>query len=82
MALRWQLGDDEHTKPPEFARVTSTYGHVDISFHRTVRVADNKDIHSLPPTLGPNVLYRASQYSKLPRSIRKGDGLFFPVQGR
>jgi len=56
-------------------------GHeVSISFQRTVRVPDNSNVSSLPPTLGEFPLYKVQDYRHTlpPKMCAKG-GLFLPI---
>lgn len=53
---------------------------LEISFQRTLRVADNSTACELPPSLGTFPLYPVSKYQKsLPNHISSKGGLFFPM---
>ena len=82
MALVCELGQHKgSTKAPDFVRLRASYGHLDISFRRTLRVADNKDAQFLPRDFGPYPLYATENYGRLPASMRQKRGLFFPIHG-
>lgn len=79
MALTCGLGQHLSAKTPDFVRTRSSYGHLDVSFRRTVRVTDSKDVASwLPPDLGPHDLYPISQLT----SDENPSGICFPVHGK
>ncbi|KAK5996409.1 Uba52-like protein [Cladobotryum mycophilum] len=53
---------------------------LEISFHRTVRVPDNSSMNELPPSLGQFPLFSVNCYTeKLPNSMSRRGGLFFPM---
>lgn len=53
---------------------------LEISFQRTMRVPDNKDISHLPPAIGTFGLHEVSQYKdKLPHNMAAKGGLFFSM---
>lgn len=53
---------------------------LEISFQRTVRVPDNKDVSQLPPAMGKFGLHQVSQYkAKLPHNMAAKGGLFFSM---
>ncbi|KAF2179710.1 ubiquitin-like protein [Zopfia rhizophila CBS 207.26] len=55
----------------------------ELSFHRTLRVPDNHDSTTLPPSLGRFPLYNAVDYSKeLPKEMAKKGGVFLPMYQR
>ncbi|OAL44950.1 hypothetical protein IQ07DRAFT_591790 [Pyrenochaeta sp. DS3sAY3a] len=54
-----------------------------ISFHRTLRVPDNRDSSKLPPSLGRFSLYNAVDYAEqLPRNMVKKGGAFLSMYRR
>lgn len=82
MALVCELGKNKtSTRAPNFIRIRSFYGFLDIIFCRTIRVADNKEAMFLPPHLGLYPLHSVAEYPSLPSSIKDKGGLFFPVHG-
>jgi hypothetical protein len=82
MGLTCELGQHSGTETPDFIRFRSSYGHLDVSFRRTVRVADNKEAHWLPPDLGAHQLYRVAEYPAMRKTIAAANGVFMPVHGR
>lgn len=51
-----------------------------ISFKRTIRVPDNKELSELPPDLGNFPLYKVQDYAdRLPKSMVEKGGAFFPM---
>ena len=82
MAMKRELGQHRGATGPDFVRIRSSYGFLDISFRSTVRVADNADVHDLPPDLGPKRLYETTNYPKLSSSVREEGGVFFSMCGR
>jgi hypothetical protein len=53
---------------------------LDISFQRTVRVADNGTMNSLPPSLGSFPIYSTAEYAHtLPGSFAETDGFFISM---
>lgn len=53
---------------------------LEISFRRTVRVPDNKQVSYLPPDLGALPLTAVSQHAnKMPPGMSVEGGLFFPI---
>ncbi|KAH6687404.1 integral membrane protein [Plectosphaerella plurivora] len=58
----------------------STRNTLSIILHRTIRVPDNADTNSLPPSLGSFPLFRVSDYThNLPDEIVHKGGIFFPM---
>jgi len=56
---------------------------LDISFQRTVRVADNHETNNLPPGLGRFPIYEVKDYSeKLPPSMIAKVGFLLPMYQR
>lgn len=56
---------------------------LEISFKRTIRVPDNKELSKLPPGLGSFPLYRVQDYAhRLPPNMMDKGGIFFPVHQR
>lgn len=54
-----------------------------ISFKRTIRVPDNKQLSKLPPDLGDFQLHKVQDYShRLPRKMVEKGGVFFPMHQR
>ncbi len=55
-------------------------GDLDISFQRTIRVADNQGHNLLPPSMGTFPLYSvANYYETLPEDMASKGGIFFPM---
>lgn len=51
-----------------------------ITFQRTLRVPDNKDVNSLPPSLGEFPLYSVAEYKhRMPDDMAKKGGIFLPM---
>lgn len=51
-----------------------------ITFHRTLRVADNQNASDLPPDCGTFPLYRTTDYEKsLPKHVSAKGGYFIPM---
>lgn len=51
-----------------------------ISFQRTIRVSDSKEISQLPPGLGAFNIYKVADYaSKLPETMAAKGGIFLPM---
>jgi hypothetical protein len=51
-----------------------------VSFERTVRVSDNGNVNSLPPSLGHFPIFNTSNYEKtLPAPMAAKDGYFLPM---
>lgn len=58
----------------------STRNTLSIILHRTIRVPDNADTNSLPPSLGSFPLFRVSDYThNLPDELAEKGGIFFPM---
>jgi len=56
---------------------------LNITFVRTIRVADNEDTSDLPPGLGPFPLYQVSKFAEnLPDEMALKGGLCFPIRTR
>lgn len=54
-----------------------------ISFRRTIRVPDNKELSKLPPDLGGFQLHKVQDYTeRLPRNLVEKGGVFFPMYQR
>ncbi|KAF8417869.1 hypothetical protein EV426DRAFT_720975 [Tirmania nivea] len=54
-----------------------------ISFHRTVRVPDDNEIHALPPSLGRFSLFNVEAFkSSLPQDMVEKGGMFLPMYQR
>lgn len=60
--------------------VNNQYSTVDISFRRTIRVADGQDTSRLPPDFGAFPLYAVSAFEKqLPQTMAEKGGVLFPM---
>lgn len=55
---------------------------LNISFHRTVRVADNGTVNSLPPSLGTFPLYNIADFKNMPPEIAGKGGLLMSMDQR
>ena len=68
-----------------FRAINIQYGATDnleISFRRTVRVADNSTAYDLPPDCGPFPIYSVDEYkTQLPASMAAKGGVFVPIYG-
>lgn len=54
-----------------------------ISLQRTIRVPDNRDTNTLPPSLGVFPLYKVQDFAKaMPEDMAQKGGLFFPMYQR
>lgn len=54
-----------------------------ISFRRTIRVPDNKELSKLPPGLGAFQLHKVQDYAdRLPQDMVDKGGVFFPIPAR
>ncbi|OLN83089.1 hypothetical protein CCHL11_09645 [Colletotrichum chlorophyti] len=54
-----------------------------MQLHRTIRVPDNRDINSLPPSLGTFPLFKVRDYARrMPEDMAKKGGIFFPMYQR
>lgn len=63
-------------------RMRPLQGHsgINITFKRTVRVADNNRANYLPPFLGNFPLYKVKDYTKkLPAAMAAKGGVFLPM---
>ena len=71
---------DGATDHKDLIRVNNQYRTIDISFRRTVRVADGQDTSQLPPDMGKFPLYAVSAFQKqLPQTMAEKGGVFFPM---
>jgi hypothetical protein len=50
-----------------------------ISFHRTVRVTDNKDVSDMPPDFGTFPLLPVGGFKKVPNHVVKMGGVMLPM---
>lgn len=58
-------------------------GVLTLTLHRTIRVPDNRDVSSLPPSLGQFPLFRVRDHAaRLPPDMAAKGGLFFPMYQR
>ena len=74
--LRASFADDHN----DIIHLNNQYSMADISFQRTIRVADGQDTSRLPPSLGTFPLYAVSAFEKqLPQTMAEKGGLFFPM---
>ncbi len=56
---------------------------LEITFHRTLRMPDDKRLHQLPASLGHFALFNVEEYAdRLPSNITKQGGLLFPMWQR
>jgi hypothetical protein len=84
-SLRVDLGNihDDVVKAHKNIKVTcgeKCKDHLEITFHRTVRVPDNNNTYQLPPNLGDFPIYSVQDYKeRLPNEMAAKDGLFFPI---
>jgi hypothetical protein len=83
MTLICELGQhvSVSAKAADFVRIRAPGGFLDVSFRRTIRVADNEGAMYLPPDLGPYPIHSVPQYDRLPTAVKERGGLFFPVHG-
>jgi hypothetical protein len=59
---------------------SSSQNTLSIILHRTIRVPDNADTNSLPPSLGSFPLFRVKDYThNLPDELAQKGGIFFPM---
>lgn len=64
----------------DISRINGRYGNLDISFQRTVRVADNAVVNELPPSCGSFPLFNTADHAdNLPEHLQNKGGLFFPM---
>ncbi|KAF7876494.1 hypothetical protein EAF04_001584 [Stromatinia cepivora] len=55
-------------------------GHIEISFHRTIRVPDDCNTHQLPPDLGNFPIFSIDEHAeKLPVDLVRKGGVFIPI---
>lgn len=55
----------------------------EITFHRTLRMPDDKRLHQLPASLGHFALFNVEEHAdRLPPNITRQGGLFFPMWQR
>lgn len=83
----------------KLAVTLGTYGHTDhrsmiishgrlesaasLTFERTLRVPDNQDVNSLPPSLGQFPLYSVAEYKhRMPEDMASKGGVFLPMYQR
>jgi len=56
---------------------------LEVTFHRTLRMPDDKKLHSLPQSLGIFPLFNVDAFSsQLPDHVIERSGIFFPMWQR
>ena len=58
-------------KVNDIIHVNDKYSHVNISFQRTIRVADGKDTSALPPSMGMYIRHLKNPILDPPRELRE-----------
>jgi hypothetical protein len=83
MTLTCELGQHISVvaKAADFIRTRTPDGFLDISFRRTIRVADNEGATYLPPDLGPFPIHPVAKFDRLPTAVKEKGGLFLPIHG-
>jgi hypothetical protein len=64
---------------PDHLRLAGAGGKLEISFHRTVRVSDNKGASDMPPDMGTFPIFPVSTFKKLPERMSRKGGLLVPM---
>lgn len=74
--------DIKFGKSPEaqdFDHVLIGGGNLEISFHRTVRVTDNRNVSDMPPTFGRFPLLPVNSFKRVPSGVAEKGGMMIPM---